>query len=57
MKGYVFLTDEAIDLEKDLIYWVQLALEFNPQAKASKKRKEIKKTDSIKEIGFFAGVT
>ncbi len=38
MKGYVFLTDDAIDLEADLEYWVQLALDFNPMAKASKKR-------------------
>ncbi len=38
MKGYVFLTDEAIDLDTDLEYWVQLALDFNPFAKASKKR-------------------
>ena len=38
MKGYVFLTDEAIDLDADLEYWVQLALDFNPMAKASKKR-------------------
>lgn len=45
MKGYVFLTDDAIDLESDLEYWIQLALDFNPFAKASKKKKkkEIKK--------------
>ena len=40
MKGYVFLTDDATDLESDLEYWVQLALDFNPTAKASKKRKK-----------------
>ncbi|PWG06554.1 TfoX/Sxy family protein [Polaribacter aquimarinus] len=39
MKGYVFLTDETIDLDEDLHYWLQLALDFNPLAKASKKRK------------------
>ncbi|QNM84281.1 TfoX/Sxy family protein [Polaribacter pectinis] len=43
MKGFVFLTDEAIDLDKDLHYWLQLALDFNPLAKASKKRKSSKK--------------
>ena len=43
MKGYVFLTDEAIDLDEDLHYWLQLALDFNPLAKASKKRKSSKK--------------
>lgn len=42
MKGYVFLTDEAIDLDEDLQYWLQLALDFNPLAKASKKRKSSK---------------
>lgn len=42
MKGYVFLTDEAIDLDQDLHYWLQLALDFNPLAKASKKRKSSK---------------
>jgi TfoX/Sxy family transcriptional regulator of competence genes len=38
MKGYVFLTGKAIDLDKDLEFWIQLALDFNPLAKASKKR-------------------
>ena len=42
MKGYVFLTDDAIDLDKDLHYWLQLALDFNPLAKASKKKKPSK---------------
>ena len=40
MKGYVFLSDEAIDLEDDFQYWLQLALDFNPKAKASKKKKK-----------------
>ena len=43
MKGFVFLSDEAIDLDSDLHYWLQLALDFNPLAKASKKRKSSKK--------------
>ena len=38
LKGYVFLTDDAIDLDKNLQYWLQLALDFNPLAKASKKK-------------------
>ena len=38
MKGYVYLEEEALDLDTDLEYWIQLALEFNPLAKASKKR-------------------
>jgi len=38
MKGFVFLSDEATDLDKDLHYWLQLALDFNPKAKSSKKK-------------------
>ena len=38
MKGYVFLEPDVIDMDKDLPYWVQLCLDFNPLAKASKKR-------------------
>ena len=39
MKGYVYLKDVAIDLDKDLEYWLHMALAFNPIAKASKKKK------------------
>lgn len=39
MKGYVFVSPEGMDTEEDLAYWVQLALDFNPKAKASKKKK------------------
>ncbi|MGJ8743578.1 TfoX/Sxy family protein [Polaribacter sp.] len=42
MKGFVFLTEEAIDLDENLQYWLQLALDYNPLAKASKKRKSSK---------------
>tara|TARA_B100000508_G_C11355232_1_gene226063 strand:- start:59 stop:421 length:363 start_codon:yes stop_codon:yes gene_type:complete len=38
MKSYVFLNEEATDLDKNLEYWLKLALNFNPFAKASKKR-------------------
>ncbi len=38
MKGFVFIDSEAFDLEKDLEYWVQLAVEFNPFAKSSKRK-------------------
>jgi TfoX/Sxy family transcriptional regulator of competence genes len=37
MKGFLYLTNEAIDLEDNLYYWLQLALDFNSLAKASKK--------------------
>lgn len=39
MKGYVFVEPEAIDMEEDLEYWIELCLDFNPEAKQSKKRK------------------
>lgn len=38
MKGYVFVHSEGIETETQLRHWVDLALEFNPKAKASKKR-------------------
>lgn len=37
MKGFVFVTADAIDMDADLEGWIQLALEFNPKAKKSKK--------------------
>lgn len=40
MKGYVFVDGEGIDLEKDLEYYVQLAIDFNPLAISSKKKKK-----------------
>lgn len=40
MKGYVYVEPEAIDMDKQLEYWVQLCLDFNPLAKASKKKKK-----------------
>jgi len=38
MKGFVFVGSEGIDLEDDLDDWIQLSLDFNPQAKSSKKK-------------------
>jgi len=40
MNGYVFIEPDAVDMEDELAYWVDLCLEFNPLAKASKKRKK-----------------
>ena len=39
MKGFVFVEPEGTDLDEDLEYWVKLSLEYNPRAKASKKKK------------------
>lgn len=40
MKGFVFISPEGTKQKADLDYWIGLALEFNKQAKASKKRKK-----------------
>jgi len=39
MKGYVFVTPDGFDTDQDLLYWIGLCVDFNPLAKASKKRK------------------
>ncbi len=39
MKGFVFINGEGTHTEKDLRYWVDLALAYNPIAKSSKKKK------------------
>jgi len=39
MKGFVFIGSDGTKSDTDLNYWVQLALDFNSRAKASKKRK------------------
>jgi TfoX/Sxy family transcriptional regulator of competence genes len=38
-KGYVYVNEKSIRNEKDFNYWINLALDFNKKAKASKKRK------------------
>ena len=38
MKGFVFVGPAGTANKKDLSYWIDLALEFNKRAKASKKR-------------------
>jgi len=40
MKGYIFVAPEGIDYEEDLEFWIDKCLEFNPMAKASKKKKK-----------------
>jgi TfoX/Sxy family transcriptional regulator of competence genes len=37
MKGFIMIKPEHIDMDEDLEYWINLALDFNPKAKASKK--------------------
>lgn len=38
MKGFIFVEPAGYDLDSDLDYFVNLALEFNPRAKSSKKK-------------------
>ena len=40
MRGYVFVTPDGFDSDADLAYWLQLCIDFNPLAKASKKKKK-----------------
>jgi TfoX/Sxy family transcriptional regulator of competence genes len=40
MKGFIFINPEGTRSDKELEYWVKLALEFNQRAKASKKSKK-----------------
>lgn len=42
MRGFVFVTPDGYDIDEDLEYWIQLCLDFNPMAKASKKKKKKK---------------
>jgi TfoX/Sxy family transcriptional regulator of competence genes len=39
MKGYIYVSPEGIDYEEDLAFWIQKCLEFNPEAKRSKRKK------------------
>ncbi|MFO1019525.1 MAG: TfoX/Sxy family protein [Planctomycetales bacterium] len=41
MRGFVFVTAEGTKSKRDLVLWVELALEFNPRAVASKKKKGV----------------
>lgn len=42
MKGYVYVSDEAMKSKKDFDYWINLCLDFNSKAKASKKKSKQK---------------
>lgn len=37
MKGYMFVEAEGFDTDKQLEFWIQQCLDFNPKAKSSKK--------------------
>ena len=39
MKDYVFVGEEGFRTKKEFDHWIKLSLDFNPKAKASKKKK------------------
>jgi len=39
MRGLVFVAPEGLESEKDLVFWLELALAYNPIAKKSAKSK------------------
>lgn len=42
MKGYIFVCEDGMKSKKDFTYWINLSLEFNKFAKASKKTRKKK---------------
>ena len=40
MKGYVFVDKKVLIRKKELVFWINLALEYNAIAKVSKKKKK-----------------
>ena len=43
MKGFLFVDDQAADTDKELQYWIDLCMKYNPKAKVSKKKAAAKK--------------
>ncbi|MFZ1748842.1 MAG: TfoX/Sxy family protein [Saprospiraceae bacterium] len=39
MKGYIFVTEDGLQSQKDLAKWIGLCVEYNPLAKKSAKKK------------------
>ena len=40
MKGYILIDETGMKNDADFDYWINLALDYNPKAKASKKKKK-----------------
>ncbi len=40
MKDFIYVKPDGVDADDDLEYFIQLCIEFNPQAKRSKKKKK-----------------
>jgi TfoX/Sxy family transcriptional regulator of competence genes len=54
IKGYVFVSEEGWKSKKDFDYWIKKCLEFNTEAKATKKpkRKTATKKSLVKKKGL-----
>jgi TfoX/Sxy family transcriptional regulator of competence genes len=39
LKGYVFVDESELDMDSELEFYIDLCIGYNPEAKASKKRK------------------
>lgn len=39
MKGYILVSEDVVNQKRELHWWLDLALEFNPRATASKKKR------------------
>ncbi len=50
MRGFVFVNAAGLASDRDLAAWLELALEFNPRAVSSKKKK---KTSAVPEAEKF----
>ena len=42
-KGYIWVNESVLTTKKQIDYWVKLALDFNPKAKATVKKKSASK--------------
>ena len=40
-KGFVYVNEDELKLKRNLDYWIELSLDFNQRAKASKKTKSL----------------
>ena len=38
MKGYVFVDEDALDMDSELEFYIELCIGYNPEAKRSKKK-------------------
>jgi TfoX/Sxy family transcriptional regulator of competence genes len=55
MKGFVFVDESALQTQKELDYWIQLALDYNKIARKSKKKtSSTKKGQSSKKKSIIA---